>query len=98
MSLRNPENDLGILDAIIDCAECRSLREIYSERLHDVIALRERQLKAVLGEEPDPQRFDIVIHEADAARENAKYAYLAHRTTHMEAGQKSMSKASVGSK
>ena len=52
------------------------------EAVHEVVKLHERHLLAVVGDEPDPHRFDLLIHEASEKKQNAKYAYVHHRETH----------------
>ena len=65
-----------------DCADCRELRARFIKAVRDVMTLNEFHLLAVLEEDPDPHRFDLLIHDANEKKQNAKYAYVHHRETH----------------
>jgi hypothetical protein len=67
---------------IILCEECRELLDRFVQAVHDVVTLNERHLLAVVENEPDPHRFDILIHEANERKQNAKYGYVHHLETH----------------
>ena len=71
---------LGI--GVIHCEECRELLDRFAQAVHEVVTLNERHLLAVVENEPDPHRFDILIHEANERKQNAKYGYLHHLETH----------------
>jgi len=64
------------------CDECRSLRTEFLHAVHEVIELNERHMKAVLDNETEPHRFDILIHLANDRKQNIKYAYVHHLETH----------------
>jgi hypothetical protein len=66
----------------IDCDECSALRDAFVATVHDVVLLHERHLRAVIEDEPDPHRFELLIHAANEKKQNAKYVYLHHRETH----------------
>jgi hypothetical protein len=73
----------GLLDfAAILCDECRALCNTFVEAVHEVILLNEKHLLAVVDDDPDPHRFDILIHIATERKQNAKYAYIRHRELH----------------
>ena len=67
---------------MILCEECRELLDRFVQAVHDVVTLNERHLLAVVENEPDPHRFDILIHEANERKQNAKYGYVHHLETH----------------
>jgi hypothetical protein len=71
-----------VVEAHTDCGECRNLRELFVQAVGEILTLNEFHLLAVLNEEPDPHRFDLLIHAANEKKQNAKYAYLTHRETH----------------
>jgi len=50
--------------------------------VHELVALHEQHLAAVISGEPDPHRFDLLVHAANEKKQNAKYAYLHHREIH----------------
>ena len=63
------------------CQECQRLLNEFTEAVHDVIILNERHLLAVVEDDPDPHRFDLLIHAANERKQSAKYAYVHHRET-----------------
>jgi len=64
------------------CNECRRLLDRFADAVRDVISLNESHLHAVSEKDPDPHRFDLLIHEANEKKQNAKYAYVTHLDTH----------------
>ena len=64
------------------CEECQDLLNAFGEAVHEVVTLNELHLLAVVEDEPDPHRFDLLIHAANERKQNAKYAYLHHCETH----------------
>jgi hypothetical protein len=67
---------------IILCGKCRELLDSFVEAVHEVVTLNERHLLAVVEQEPDPHRFDLLIHAANERKQNAKYAYVNHLEMH----------------
>jgi hypothetical protein len=67
---------------VILCGKCRELLDDFTQAVHDVVILNERHLLAVIDNEPDPHRFDILIHEANERKQNAKYGYVQHLEMH----------------
>lgn len=64
------------------CAECRRLLNGFSTAVREVMRFHEEHLMAVTGNDPEPHRFELLIHAANEAKQNAKYAYLQHRELH----------------
>jgi hypothetical protein len=64
------------------CVECRQLLHTFGEAVHDVVTLNELHFRAVIDDEPNPHRFDLLIHAATERKQNAKYAYVQHLETH----------------
>jgi hypothetical protein len=64
------------------CAGCRRLLDAFSTAVHEVMRLNEKHLLAVLANDPEPHRFELLIHAANEVKQNAKYAYLQHREVH----------------
>jgi hypothetical protein len=71
-----------LVPGIVFCEECRELLDRFTQAVHDVVTLNERHLLAVVENEPDPHRFDILIHEANERKQNAKYGYVTHIGMH----------------
>lgn len=66
----------------LDCPNCKVLRDAFVEAVHEVVMLNERHLLAVIEDDPDPHRFDLLIHQANEKKQNAKYAFVHHRESH----------------
>jgi hypothetical protein len=64
------------------CPEARVLLERYSEAVSESLMVLEIQFQSVIAADADSNRFDLIIHEANEKRENAKYAYLNHQHSH----------------
>jgi hypothetical protein len=69
------------------CSEARALLERYSETVSQTLLLHEAQFHAVVGSDADSHRFDLLIHEANARKSRAKYAYLGHLRDHGCSGE-----------
>lgn len=67
---------------IVLCPECRVLMDAFIEAAHEIISLQERHILAVVENDLDPHRFDILIHAAIEKKLNAKYAYISHQEAH----------------
>lgn len=67
-----------IVDTEPFCAECERLKNAFVEAVREVMVLNQLHLTAVVNNDPDPHRFDILIHEANEQKQNAKYAYILH--------------------
>ena len=50
--------------------------------VHELVELQHQQTQAVIEEDPDFARFDILLHLARSRKEEAKYAYLTHVESH----------------
>ena len=64
------------------CEQCRTLLDAFGEAVSEVVMLNEMHFRAVVEDEMDPHRFDLLIHAANEKKQNAKYAYVHHRETH----------------
>ena len=69
-------------DSFPYCQECRILKQAFVEAVREVMVLNQLHLTAVMDDEVNPHRFDILIHEANEQKQNAKYAYILHLETH----------------
>ena len=70
------------LPTICYCDSARRLLEAFGEAVRRVIFVHEMQFHTILDGDADAGRFDVLIHEANEAREDAKYAYLSHLHVH----------------
>jgi hypothetical protein len=70
------------LDPAVLCNECRFLLNAFADAVNEVMALHNRHLMAVIEDDPDPHRFDLLIHAANERKQNAKYDYIHHREMH----------------
>lgn len=64
------------------CPERKRLLEQFGETVRELTMLHESQFFAVLADDPDVNRFDILIHYANEKKQNAKYAYMSHLEEH----------------
>ncbi len=64
------------------CDTCRQLLEVFGASVKEVIRLHEEQFQALLEGDLMAHRFDILIHQANECKQNAKYAYMAHFEIH----------------
>jgi len=64
------------------CAEARALLELYAEAVEQVLLLQQMQFRDVVAGDGSALRFDLLIHDANEKKSNAKYAYLTHLHVH----------------
>ncbi len=69
------------------CETARQLLEAFGEAVQRVVSLHEQQFHAIVDSDPDAGRFDVLIHDANEKKQNAKYAYLNHLHRHGCASQ-----------
>lgn len=48
----------------------------------DLVTAHNEQVKALMDDDPDFNRFDLLIHSATERKRRAKYEYLAHLERH----------------
>jgi hypothetical protein len=68
--------------SVLPCRECVRLLEKFGDAVRDVLTLNETHFLAVIDGDPDPHRFDILLHIANERKQDAKYAYLQHQECH----------------
>lgn len=66
----------------VPCDECLELLDAFGDAITCLVTLHRRHFRAVVEDEENPHRFDLLIHDANEKKLNAKYAYLLHRETH----------------
>ena len=64
------------------CEESRRLLDAFGDAVQDLVLLHEQQFLAIVDGDPDPHRFDLLVHMATEKKQAAKYAYLEHQETH----------------
>ena len=64
------------------CEEARGLLNSFGEAIQNVLLLQEQQFHAVVQGDESAYRFDLLIHEANHQKQNAKYAYMMHLHQH----------------
>jgi hypothetical protein len=69
-------------DATAYCEVARNLLFEFGEAVRQVVLLHEQQFRAIMDGDSDAGRFDVLIHDANEGKQNAKYAYLNHIHVH----------------
>jgi DNA-binding NarL/FixJ family response regulator len=64
------------------CAEGRQFFTDFAQAVVEVVKLLQNQLNAVMNGDLAANRFDLLIHEANERKQDAKYSYLHHLHTH----------------
>jgi len=64
------------------CDEAKRLLGLFGEAVQDVLILHEQQFHAVVEGDITANRFDLLIHEANRHKQNAKYKYMMHLQEH----------------
>jgi uncharacterized protein YwqG len=64
------------------CAVKQKLINEFLEAVHEIAVLQEQQAQAVIEDDPDFSRFDLLLHFAQEKKDTAKYAWIAHVETH----------------
>ena len=82
MADRRAQTSQSHNNEIFYCAEKQRLLEEFTEAIHELISLQEYQVQALINNEPDFARFDLLIHMALQKKREVKYRYLAHVETH----------------
>lgn len=64
------------------CAVKQQLINEFLDAVHEIAVLQEQQAQAVIEDDPDFSRFDVLLHFAQEKKDSAKYAWIAHVETH----------------
>ena len=54
----------------------------FAAAVQELLQLHEAQFQAILQDDPDFSRFDLLIHMANERKQDAKYKYLSHVESH----------------
>jgi hypothetical protein len=71
-----------ILSKIGFCEEKLRLMEEFLAAASDMVTAHNEQVKALMEDDPEFNRFDLLIHIATERKRRAKYAYLVHLEQH----------------
>ena len=64
------------------CQEHDRLLDEFGAAVHELLQLHQQQFQAIVEEDNDCTRFDLLIHMANEKKHQAKYAYLRHVVSH----------------
>lgn len=64
------------------CEEKLRLMEEFLAAATDLVTAHNEQVRALIEDDPDFNRFDLLIHLATERKRKAKYAYLSHLDHH----------------
>jgi hypothetical protein len=68
---------------VISVCESRSeLRLRLLSAIHELVGIHTQQTQAVIDQDPDFARFDLLLHAARERKDEAKYAYISHVESH----------------
>ena len=71
-----------ILSKTTFCEEKLRLMEEFLAAASDLVAVHNDQVKALIEDDPDFNRFDLLIHLANERKRRAKYEYMVHLEKH----------------
>ena len=81
MTLADAQGDIRPTD-IAFCKEKFQLLSDLVDAIHELNTLQNEQTQAIINEDPDFGRFDILLHLAQEKKETAKYRWINHVETH----------------
>jgi len=64
------------------CEEKKRLADKLLEAIHELNILHRDQMKAIIDDDSDFPRFDLLIHLTQEKKDNSKYAWIAHVESH----------------
>jgi len=64
------------------CVVKQELVNDFLAAVHDITVLQNEQAQAVIDDDLDFSRFDLLLHFAQEKKDTAKYAWIAHVETH----------------
>ncbi len=71
-----------ILSKTTFCEEKLRLMEEFLSAATDLVSVHNDQVKALIDDDADFSRFDLLIHLANERKRRAKYEYLVHLEKH----------------
>ncbi len=79
---QEPQKNAGPNHSFRVCMEGKRLLDLFGAAVQEVVLLHEHQFLAVVAGDANAHRFDILIHDANEKKQNAKYVYLRHLEEH----------------
>jgi hypothetical protein len=73
---RDPSPGVGF------CEENNRLRQEFLKAIHELLAIQAQQTQAVIDNDSDFERFDVLLHMAQERKDHTKYALIAHIESH----------------
>lgn len=64
------------------CEQRRQLLDAFGAAVQELFKLHEQQFLTVVEDDATAGRFDLLIHDANEKKQNAKYAYMTHLEQH----------------
>ena len=64
------------------CEKKLQLMEEFLAAATDLVTTHNEQVRALIEDDPEFGRFDLLIHDATERKRAAKYAYMAHLEEH----------------
>jgi hypothetical protein len=77
-----PRGDRVILSKTTFCDDKLRLMEDFMAAATDLVSVHNDQVKALLEDDADFSRFDLLIHLASERKRRAKYEYMIHLEKH----------------
>lgn len=72
----------GRLPEIAYCDEKQKLINDFLEAVREITILQKQQAQAVIDDDQDFSRFDLLLYLAQEKKDAAKYAWIAHVESH----------------
>lgn len=72
----------GNRSSVMFCEHKKRLQDDFISATRYLNSLLTEQVHSVIEGDPDFARFDVLIHMAQDAKENAKYAWIGHVDSH----------------
>ena len=71
-----------IIPTVVFCREKVRLTELFLGAIQELNELQAQQTRAVIHDDPDFSRFDLLLHLATEKKEHAKYELIRHMEAH----------------
>jgi hypothetical protein len=70
------------LPKVAFCEVKQQFVDAFIEAVREMNAIENQQIGAVIEDDPDFSRFDLLLHFAQEKKDSAKYAWIAHVESH----------------
>ena len=75
-------DEVGRFGEVGFCEVKQKLVNDFLEAVREITVLQNAQAQAVIDDDPDFSRFDLLLHIAQEKKDLAKYSWIAHVETH----------------